>query len=92
MPPEFDERPAPLGICFLKAGPRLRMQIVDCDTVTLRLAEVSVIVRNITSLGARRYRGTIAGFKNWSGPARGGYSVGDRVQFAEQQVFVCAMP
>ena len=28
-----------------------------------------MVVRNITSLGARRYRGTIAGFKNWSGPS-----------------------
>ena len=58
MPPEFDERPASVGICFVNAGPRLKVQIVDCDTVTLRLAEVSVIVRNIASLGARRYRGT----------------------------------
>lgn len=90
MPPEFDERPAKLGICFADTGRRLKMQIVDGDTVTLRLADVSVIVRNITSLGEGRYRGTIAGFENWSGTACGGYSVGDKVQFAERHVFGCA--
>ena len=93
MPPEFDERPASLGICFGNTRPRLKMQIVDGDTVTLKLGGIPVIVRNITSLGSsRRYRGTIAAFENWSGTACGGYSVGDEVQFAERQVFGCAMP
>ena len=92
MLPEFDERPTKLGICFAKTGRRLKMQIVDGDTVTLKLGDIPVIVRNVTSLGARRYRGTIAGFKNWSGPTCGGYSVGDKVEFAERQVFGCAVP
>jgi len=80
--PDFDERPIP----------PLKRQIIAGGVVTLKLGGVSVLVHRVVPVGARRYRGTIVGFEKWLAPTCGGYAVGDKVEFSERQVFVCAMP
>ena len=88
---EFDERPAALAAIFVNIGRRLRIEIADGDSVTLKLKDVSVIIHQVVSTGASRYRGTIAGFENWLGPTCKGYAIGEKVDFTERQVFVCTM-
>ena len=76
---------------FVNIGRRLKIEIVDGDSVTLKLKDVSVIVHQVVSTGASRYRGTIVGFEKWLEPTCKGYAIGDKVDFTERQVFVCTM-
>ncbi len=85
---EFDERPAALAAIFVNIGRRLKIEIVDGDSVTLKLKDVSLIVDQVVSTGASRYRGTIVGFENWLEPTCKDYAIGDKVDFTERQVFV----
>ena len=88
---EFDERPTALAAIFVNIGHRLKIEIVDGDSLTLKLKDVSAIVHQVVSTGASRYRETIVGFEKWVGSTCKGYAIGDKVDFTERQMFGCTM-
>jgi len=88
----FAERREGFGIVFAghhTPGESLKDKVVDGDSVSLRLGDESVLVRNISSIRPGHYRGVIYGFEPSCTLEHGGLRVDQVVEFDEKHIFGC---
>lgn len=89
----FTNRPPDQGIIFvenIEQGAQFKSSILDGDSVTLRIGDERVLVRNINRHGSGRYKGTIYGFEPSCGLEYDGLKLGEEVEFDESHVFGCS--
>jgi len=88
----FAERLDGFGIVFAGhhvPGQPLKDKVVDGDSVSLRLGDESVLVRNVVTLRPGHFSGVIYGFEPSCTLEYGGLRVGQAVEFGEKQIFGC---
>ncbi|MBB6243684.1 hypothetical protein [Rhodanobacter sp. MP1X3] len=89
----FTERPQDQGIIFVGhhvPGKAIKQSISAGDSVTLRIGEERVLVRNVAPTGRDRFKGTIYGFEPSVSLEHGSLKLEQEVQFQEQHVFGCS--
>ena len=90
--PDFEDRPVSQGIFHANSG-SLDSTIVNGDTVTLKLADVYVIVGRIEAIPPESWRGVVEGFE----PGvlvvdYKGYRIGETVTFPARKIFGRSRP
>lgn len=71
-------------------GQPIRDTVKNGDSVVLRHNGESILVRNIKSLGASRFKGTIYGFEPSVALEHKGLKLEDEVEFEEQNIISCS--
>jgi hypothetical protein len=87
------ERPWGTGIasgCSHTPGQPLPNSVTPGGSVTLRDGKVDILVR-VTEVQGAALAGVIEEFSGHDGPACGGQRLGDRITFAEANVFICVL-
>lgn len=88
----FQKRRDGVGIIFIgyhSQGQPLRSSIEMARTVTLRLADETVIIRDVVRTDSGQYRGVICGFEPSCALEYEGLKLEQQVTFDEENIFSC---
>lgn len=88
----FAKRAREQGIVFVEdyvPGRRMKDQILDGDRVELKIDEERVLIRDVSILDGGKYRGFVYGFEPSFRLELMGVSIGDQVEFFDENVFGC---
>jgi hypothetical protein len=84
----FNSR-GPNDVTFYTAGNIVRHTLNDGDNVTLRSGDKTVFVREVVTISAGRFSGTIYGFEPSHLTACNGLELDQQVEFQEHHIFGC---
>ena len=88
----FTERPKDQGIFFVwrhGLNTSSRTSISASSTVTLRIGDERILVRDIASISLNLYKGVVFGFEPSFGVEYKELKLGQLVQFNESNIFGC---
>ena len=89
----FTERQEGQGIVFVGhhvPGSQIKTSVSAGDSVTLRIGDEHVLVRDIKPIGAGRYKGVIYGFEPSYALEYEGLELEQDLEFDESHIFGCS--